>query len=361
MKVSPTHIFLKICILLLLSGCAQHPQTIHDAKVFKEKDIQNFNEIYEEIERVSKTPNSRHVWIEGGEKIILPQTASADEATEHRTYTFDVFVDISNLKNKNGAKKTLQQAIADGDIEIDVLGCEAKVQPVAYQRLSDSTPISGYDSRHVVRIYINSQDLSRSITIFAWRKSKFNEFEKQRSAHIHFLKNELLKAKDDLAASRNIGSQLEQIMRMKNPWAEIKKIQVYGGDLITSISMVSEPEVIDAFGKNFNKYFYVGKVYFKNRHQTKKLVINTTSLRAKCLFYREPNPEAAKAFLSNGNRFRYLLNMYSFEPESNNAATDLDRTEIEELIEYARFNSIGYGKADRDKKQTILARKIHET
>jgi hypothetical protein len=61
-----------------------HPGTIHDARVVTSRDTLKNKAILDTQEHLSRNPHPRHVWIEGGDRIILPLTASGIEVTVQR-------------------------------------------------------------------------------------------------------------------------------------------------------------------------------------------------------------------------------------------------------------------------------------
>jgi len=89
----------------------------------------------------------------------------------------------------------------------------------------------------------------------------------------------------------------ETVMKTENPWQAKKQVRVYNGDMRSKIYMESQDAVSHVFGPQFSKYFFVGRIYMRNKRSDKQLVVYTTSLRAHTLFYRPPDDDlkASKA------------------------------------------------------------------
>jgi hypothetical protein len=73
-----------------------------------------------------------------------------------------------------------------------------------------------------------------------------------------------------------------------NPFKVTRQVRVYYGDLRTRVEIVSQDEASASFGPQFAKFFYVGRIFLRNRNHEKRLLVYTTSLRANALMYRPP-------------------------------------------------------------------------
>ena len=118
-----------------------------------------------------------------------------------------------------------------------------------------------------------------------------------------------------------------------NPYGEKKLVRVFNGDLRTQIIVVSEDEVKNQFGKEFVKFFHVGRIYLRNQHVDKKLIVYTTSIRAKTTLYREPNDEVACAVEKNQakHRVHHFLDGIFF-PTKLTPQESLTDKEIRDLV-----------------------------
>jgi hypothetical protein len=268
-------------------------------------------EIYGEIAAAQKRRSEAFVQIVGGD-IELPPTAGQDKPGETRKYHIDVWFDNSVI----GASG-IEDAIQDGEIIIEVLGAKAKILKAFYGESKDILP----SSRHMVRIELDSRDLTQSFTVMAKAVRRAERQHEEQRADLDASKNKLKEAmmacqeqcrkylsnnekaitaqgsraivQDDAQSKLAFayiaaGEAYERLQSEQNPYMASKTIRVFNGDLHTQVYMLSDEETRDGFGTHFARYFYVGKAYFRNRHTDKKLIVHTTSLRARTVFYREP-------------------------------------------------------------------------
>lgn len=263
-----------ILSVFFLSSCA--PRNLQEAEDLSPHELLKNAAFLSELEELTKRTMERHVYIDGPSRIILPRTSASDNQTNVSTYTFYVRVDMAL------SEIPLAQAIASGEVEIEVLGASANREMVRYGHSdkNESTNDSQL-SKSVVRLTIDSRSIERNVTIIAWRKEKYGEFDKKRWQKIEELQKELVVLPDSKSVEsekKKLVKRLEWWVYRPNPWGEIREVPVFGGDLHTQVLLLSETEATDAFGKHFSKHFYVGRVYLFNRHPDKKLVVNTTSL-----------------------------------------------------------------------------------
>lgn len=226
-----------------------------------------------------------------GEDIQLPLSSGASKVQENRTYSFYVWgYDAAQSEPLS----TLWQK---GVFSLDVLGVKASVDVPTY------TPVSGapqnlvglstnrtvndsgaLQSQNVLEVKVRSEDITGPFSIVAWFPDKYLGYIQTRYAT-----NYTANIFDELSIEDipvDAGS-------MPNPWGARRDIKVYNGDLRTHIVMADEREVESSFGKPFSKFFYVGRVFLRNRHPDKPMVVYTTSLEANALFYRPPNSNAS--------------------------------------------------------------------
>ena len=166
-------------------------------------------------------------------------------------------------------------------------------------------------------IVVNSEDIKHTLTVVAQFKIAAKEYEIRRQKNLalirdlvkkltdsnkkeskdkdnrsFMMKEILLKTDGEKEELLALKKDYERIKATPNPFRDVQEIPVYNGDLKTQIYMLSEEEIKDAFGEAFNAAFSVGRVYFNNQHDDKKLIVNTTSLRAKVLYYKRPQSES---------------------------------------------------------------------
>ncbi len=171
------------------------------------------------------------------------------------------------------------------EFSLEVVGANAKflvpdympADPTGrYKKLFQQTDDWFLQSRNVIEVQISSKDINRSFSIVAWFPHKFAEHQSKQAG--------IITAKPGEIQSAQAG----------NPYGTRKDVRVYNGDLRTTIQIVSPEEVSASFGRHFHKYFYVGRVFFRNRHQDKRLMVYTTSMRANVLMYRKQSEETEK-------------------------------------------------------------------
>ncbi len=297
----------------LLSGCTtvqQMREGLRPKPLFS-RAAGDKAEIYGEIAAAQKRRSEAYVQIVGSD-IELPPTPGQGKPADSRKYTIDVWFDDSVI-----GERGISEAIRDGEIVVEVLGAKASVESAPYGSL-DGVEIN---SRGKVHVELDSRDLTQSFNIIAkavrharkWQQNQEQKFKKL-SAEVETATRE---CKEDcqsyLQLNRNLiakngsrainrfddvgklamkylqaGEAYEIARAEQNPYMAVKTIRVFNGDLHTQVYMLSDEEARDGFGTNFSRYFYVGKAYFRNRHNDKKLIVNTTSLRARTVFYREP-------------------------------------------------------------------------
>jgi hypothetical protein len=275
--------------------------------------------VYQEISLSEQQRQQAYVQIIGGD-IELPPSAGADKTTEQRTYDFYVWINAPSIVD-------FKYALQNGDLSIDVLNAKAKIEEVTYGSFGSqgisSSPITLEEikSGKVARVSVESKDITQSFTITVQLGALAAEYESKRGSDFEILRSEYKEKKrkcEKVIACKNImnegkesdrngnsppreageveyaeyiasAKKLERYSKEENPYLATKVVRVFNGDLHTQVYMLSDAETRDAFGTNFARYFYVGKAYFRNRHSDMKLIVNTTSLRAKTLFYRAPS------------------------------------------------------------------------
>jgi hypothetical protein len=257
--------------------------------------------LYNEIGLAQRTRAEAYIQILGSD-VELPPTAGADQTSDVRKYYFDIWVDQSLIDNP-------KQAIHDGKLVIDVANVKATFEEVAYgnslymkkgdQKATSSAPLT---SRSIIRVVVNSRDITQSFTIIAKLNIEAGKFESERGYQLQLALSEYkIKANecnencrkkrhpsDKFESYEKARERAETKLFEQNPYMATRIVKVFNGDLHTQVYMLSDTETKDAFGSNFARSYYVGKAYLRNRHTENKLIVHTTSLRARTLFYREP-------------------------------------------------------------------------
>jgi|GEM_PF-4618043 len=326
-----------------------------------------------ELQDLSAQMNRRNIWIEGPEQVVLPQTPGRDEAPRSEEYEFYVYVNLNALLADDAAiaRDHVAAAQAEGSLsayeawknnrfQLDVLGVPARIEPVTYAQAADGSDPAG--SRNALRVVVRSQDLNRPFTIAAWNTSRYRTAEARRAdrikelvarydnpgAHVPVLLTDQRLSSREVEAleaqhQQDTAKKIQTVLEQPNPWGAIHDVDVLNGDLFTRVDMLSKDEVRDAFGNSFEEAFFVGRVYLRNPSTDKKLVVNTTSIRADCLFYRFPNARAARTrYAMEGIPRLTLLRAQAYlDGLSRATENDYDDQDLAAIIEWAIAQS-GY-------------------
>ena len=224
---------------------------------------------------------SKCVFIDGKD-IQMPLTSGNFDPQENRTYSFYIWA----YDQDEPTSKTLNDLRLEGKFSVDVIGVKASISVPEYgsggtppQQLLDSLTngasidtLQAMKSHNVLQVQIKSQDITGPFTIIAWFPEKYRNWHPANS--------------DDTTSSAALPA---------NPYGDKREVKVYNGDLRTRIDIVDEREAESSFGTLFPKYFYIGRIYLRNRHPDKRMVVYTTSMRANVLLYRPPVPTAPTA------------------------------------------------------------------
>lgn len=277
--------------------------------------------------------------------------------------------------SKQKSKTTnLHLLLESGELQANVIGVRnAKIQVVKHEK--------DYNNQYenVIQITVSSEDIKNKphFSILAWFPQWTKDYEKRTAEYIASYQKRIIELKrnieelklsdddvkklsrventkyanlsarlrteakldekvKDLLKYRktiyNLTQEINTLQKKLNPWRDYKKITVFGGDLRTQIVKLSREEVEDAFGETFAKYFHVGRVYIRNTHTTKKLVVYTTSLRTRCLFYREPNLNRINdEFIDNLEDLLIQLDVDRINAYSYETSTGIGRETLAEL------------------------------
>jgi len=325
-----------ISLFVLLCACSATPVGPRFDAVEFAKNVDHLADLEERTKRVQE----RFVWIVADD-IELPLATAGANPPDEKEYTFYVWAKLD---------KPLD-AVLQKELLVDVLGADATIAPVRYPEANLPGKVAKeLPSASVIKVTVKSGAIHSNLTILAWHRDLFPKYETDRLKRIDEARARVAAAKLKVADApgdkelrkklQTAYRELEVLVSRPNPYGEVKRVRVFNGDLHTSISILSLEEARDAFGKNFARYFYVGRAYFWNPHPDKKLIINTTSLRARTLFYREPNPELAKYFLSaqdKGDFARYeYLERSGVTLRSDSTVSGLSKERVRQLVGIAR-------------------------
>lgn len=261
-------------------------------------DWQHTLQRYRDLEVRERVLAASHVHIEGGDIRVPPTLEPAERL---RTYDFYVWF------NESAIKGSAFEALRNGLVTVDVSGTEATFSPVTYSDEGANRASAAPASRSLIRVSVPyTKDLA-SFDIIAYIGDRMDEFERTREERVAERAAECRReprpssrsaagnASPSAEASRVVDgksrapSACEELyarLYQKNPFLEVRHVRVFNGDLTTRIYMLSLPEVENAFGRAFANAFYVGKTYFHNNNGSKRLIVHTTSLRARTVFAR---------------------------------------------------------------------------
>jgi hypothetical protein len=319
-------VVLIVASLTALSGCRFYRQTKERIvqPVITAGDPDEKAGIYHEIALKERDRSEAFIQIIGPD-IDLPPTPGDESLADTRTYLYDVWVN-------NGLISDPVRAIEQGELVIDVANADATLLPVTYGNAlapngggASGGAGAGPDplrSKNLVRVAITSTNLTQSFTIIAKVSNPAEQFEAERRRHLHAKLDEFndvarhcdRKCRKDPKHPTYLdvtlkGEHIEKRLFEPNPYMAMRTVRVFNGDLHTQVYMLSDHEVRDAFGSSFARAFYVGRAYFRNRHTDKKLIVHTTSLRARTLFYREPEEDTwfgREDVVNADTRFGYI-------------------------------------------------------
>ena len=246
-----------------------------------------------QIQEQKNVSEKRHVIIEG-EDIQLPLTSGKLAPQERRIYSFYVWAHHPTYSR--------QMSLADmwrkGYFSLEVVGAKAAIRvpdyvpmdpPAKFAPVQTNLPPEELKSRSVLEVELRSDDMIRGFSIIAW-------FPQDYMGHVATnpippIPESPSGLSTNATAISNQAAMAELALRAGNPWGERRDVKVYSGDLRTRVDIIDEKEATASFGERFARFFYVGRVYFRNRHPDKRLLVYTTSLRANALLYRPPVPK----------------------------------------------------------------------
>jgi hypothetical protein len=301
------------------------------------------------VDRDKNVLEQKCVFVDG-QDIQMPLTSGKFDPQENRTYSFDIWA----YDTEAPPKTTLEELRRDGTFSLEVVGVKASINMPDYlpaagppqQLLKGVTnglsadDIAAMNSRNRLVVRIRSQDITGPFTIIAWFPSKYRKWQAQQS-----------RPPLNSLSTRNEFDQNSE--NTKNPFGEKRTIKVYNGDLRTRIDIVDQREAEASFGKVFAEHFYVGRVYLRNRHPDKRMVVYSTSMRANILLYRPPVPEFHETNLPQTSRTPppspSWLTQFAQEPltkdqtnalridVTNRRATERRIRELEQAVDAAFF------------------------
>jgi hypothetical protein len=263
--------------------------------------------ILAEIQHKSLVRDPQFVQITA-DRVQLPPTSDSDSLPPEVPYHFFVTAVLPPEKGDGQRFPSAEELLASGRLRIELTGVtrfSVRLQghaPTGEQRERDAAAgdIASSRSSNTLLVTVTSRDIVGPIGIAAWFPREYASFERARRGAI-VISGQKSPGIPGGAGAGGDGSaakeRTEDLLRQANPYGATARIPVYSGDLHTSIIPVSETEVNAAFGSAFRRNYFVGRVYLRNqRGDGRTLLVNTTSIRARCLFYRSPRKGIAGAF-----------------------------------------------------------------
>jgi hypothetical protein len=325
-----------VLIIIAATSCDTWPKSHLKIPLVTAHAYQEYKTDVEEKKSITQT---KCVIIDGDD-IQLPMTSGNLAPQENRFYSFYIWA----YNPEEGLTNSLETMRENGTFNVEVVGVKAAISVPDYlpaagppqQLLTGVTngmtraQIDSLKSRHVLEVRVRSQDITKSFSIVAWFPEKYlNWLERNTNNLIPYqlTKIETNELAQGIDRARPFIPTTSLPSRPVNPWGERRNIKVYNGDLRTRIDIVDEREAQASFGKPFADHFYVGRVYLRNRHQDKRLVVYTTSLRANLLFYRPPIGELNDKQLDLSARQKSNYNS-KIEKQLNAAKSRLNETEL---------------------------------
>lgn len=206
-----------------------------------------------------------------GEDILLPEAESDGSAPERR---YNFWVIAYDDDHRTPIKELLRERV----FSIDVVGADSTIDFPGEDEVANALPDhkvappeksslqvaedssvdrkSSLFSAHVAKITVtakNGSDPLRPFSIVAWFPDKFQ--------------------------NENRADQ--------NRWGVKRDVRVFYGDIRTRVQIVSDRESEAMFGKQFAQHFFVGRVFLRNRSNSKGLAVYTTSMRVPVRFSRK--------------------------------------------------------------------------
>lgn len=338
----------------LISGCGFIYMGPEDTPDTAGIELAKRLEARQEIQLKNMRRAARSVYIHAYD-IELPLEPGQGQPPETKEYVFEVW---AHMDPRQTSEDLLQ---------IEILGAKARIEEADYG--SSSEPRK---SQAVHRIVVRSDEVKQNITIMAWYPKAYANHEKERTATIRDLQGRiktLQRGTDDENDSekKKLFVALQEVIDAPNPFGEVRVVRVLDGNLHTRVVMLSRAEIQQAFGHMFAKYFYVGRAYFANKHSDKDLVVNTTSLQARCLFYRSPNERLSKEFLEKDgadlSRYDYLLRIGAAGSEvaGFRTSTGLSTAQVKRIIRTAGEYLLEISKDSANSVSSVLKELKGET
>ncbi len=264
----------------------------------------------------------------------MPLTAGNSDPQDNRTYSFYIWA----FDPDESEARSLEQMREDGKFSLEVLGVKASINVPAYLS-SATTPAEmttaitrATASRSLLEVRVRSQDISGPFTIVAWFPEKYRKWQRAQATNATSALVRQEPYYHTNSARPGVPPELlsDTAVTLENPYGKKRDVKVYNGDLRTRIDIVDEREAQASFGTMFSKYFYVGRVYLRNRHPDKRMVVYTTSIRANLLFYRPPVKPEHEQLMLKPNQFTELTNR--LEAQSGPIRTNLNETELDSIL-----------------------------
>lgn len=332
--MAKAQLLLVLSVLALVGACSSPTVTTSEFS-------SDQNTARQEAEDNALRGGAAHVTIFGASIIRLPPTPGVFDASadNERAYDFTVY------SPTEGSGQSIAQRLSRGELKVDVVGADATITPVAYG-MESSTAIS--ESKDALRVRLTSAALGPSVKIIAYLPERAQEWASKQAAKIEKARKDLNAALNqdknpsvkgaDASLLKDLTSALDRELTRKNPFSAIHDVQVFNGDLYTDIQVLDKKAAEDSFGKEFTKYFFVARARFSNRQDTRSLIVNTTSMRARVVFYRRPFfPAKISGYNDIANRARAMMSRSSVDVTKYDSSTKtgLSRELVSEYLRVA--------------------------
>lgn len=263
-------VFVSIFFISLTSSCIPKrnilPEPVSSVKTAAA-------EAFYEKENQEREANWRNNFVQiVGEDILLPETQPGSGGIEATDYHFYIYA-----YNPQHAELNARDLLAQKILRVDVVGATARLDfPKAIPETLQTKDITGdaFASGNVIKLTVSSKttkvvanqsggagaaETLRPFSIIAWFPFEFNKLK----------------------------SGVNSSSKNSKGWYARKDVKVFYGDIRTRVQVISDTEARSVFGSEFSRYFYIGRVFLRNRSSTNALAVYTTSMRVPTLFFRQ--------------------------------------------------------------------------
>lgn len=211
--------------------------------------------------------------------IQLPETDANWEQQEYSIYIWASHPAYPGLG--------IRRLVELGLLQLDIIGAPFKPREAgagdtqkttaalnaqSFPGVSDAAVANG----QVMELVVRAGDIREPIRIAAWFPSEYR------------MALASARASSDLPGENKHDST---VTAGPANWSDQAFVPIRSGDLTTKIEIVDQIEARAAFGDEFPRHFYIGRIYLRNTNSTKKLIVYTTSMRAPVYLYRRTDPD----------------------------------------------------------------------